>query len=72
MILVFLFLLLAFRLLGFAFKVAGFVIKIIFRILIFPMLILTAIWGYPVVALIVFAVVLLGFIISGAFRKSRN
>lgn len=69
MILCFLFALLVFRLLGFMFKVAGFVIKIIFRILIIPVLILTAIRGYPLIALIVFAFVLLGFFISRACRK---
>ena len=71
MILAFLFILLAFRLLGFVFKVAAFAIKIIFRILIIPMLILVFLRGYPIVALIVFAFVLLVRIISAASR-SKN
>ena len=45
--------------------------KIIFRILIIPMLILVFLRGYPIVALIVFAFVLLVWIIFAASR-SKN
>ncbi len=62
-------LLLAFRFLGFFLKVAGTVIKIIFRILIFPVLILTALRGYPIVAIVVGAVVILIWCIEGAVKK---
>ena len=63
-------LLLLFRLLGFVFKVAGFIIKLIFRILIIPVLILCAIFGYPYFALIAFLFVLIGFIIGQAVKKA--
>ena len=61
--------LLAFRLLGFFLKVAGTVIKIIFRILIFPVLIITALRGYPIVAIVVGAIVILIWCIEGAMKK---
>ncbi|MCR4619052.1 MAG: hypothetical protein K5669_12805 [Lachnospiraceae bacterium] len=67
--LIVLILLLLFRLLGFILKVAGGVIKIIFRILIIPVLILTAIWGYPIIAIAVGAVVFLVWIIGAALRR---
>ena len=69
--LIILFSLLAFRLLGFFFKIAGGVIKIIFRILIFPVLILTAICEYPMVAVIVGAIVIAAWCIEGAIKR-RN
>ena len=65
-------LLLAFRFLGFFLKVAGTVIKIIFRILIFPVLILTALRGYPIVAIVVGAVVILIWCIEGAVKRNRS
>ena len=61
--------LLAFRLLGFFLKVAATVIKIIFRILIFPVLIITALRGYPIVAIVVGAIVILIWCIEGAMKK---
>lgn len=61
--------LLAFRVLGFFLKVAGTVIKIIFRILIFPVLIITALRGYPIVAIVVGAIVILIWCIEGAMKK---
>ena len=67
--LIVLFMLLALRLLGFFLKIAGGVIKIIFRILIFPVLIITAIWGYPIVAVIVGAIVIAVWCIEGAIKR---
>ncbi len=64
--------LLAFRVLGFFLKVAGTVIKIIFRILIFPVLIITALRGYPIVAIAVGAVVILIWCIEGAVKRKRD
>ena len=61
--------LLAFRLLGFIFKVAGGIIKIIFRILIIPVLVLTALDNYPIIALIVGAIVVLCWCIGGAVKR---
>ena len=61
--------LLAFRVLGFFLKVAGTMIKIIFRILIFPVLIITVLRGYPIVAIVVGAVVILVWCIEGAVKK---
>ncbi len=69
--LIILFLLLAFRLLGFFLKVAGGVIKIIFRILIFPVLIITAMRGYPIVAVIVGAIVIVAWCIEGAVKRRK-
>jgi hypothetical protein len=63
--------LLAFRVLGFFLKVAGTIIKIIFRILIFPVLILTALMGYPMVAIVVGAIVILVWCIEGAVKSRR-
>ena len=62
-------LLLVFRLLGFIFKVAGGIIKIVFRILIFPVLILTALRGYPIIALIVGVIVIIGMCIGSAVKR---
>lgn len=69
--LIILIVLLLFRLLGFFLKVAGGIIKIIFRILIFPILILTALRGYPITAVIVGIVVIIAFVIEGAIKRRR-
>ena len=69
--LIILIVLLLFRLLGFFLKVAGGIIKIIFRILIFPILILTALRGYPITAVVVGIVVIIAFVIEGAIKRRR-
>lgn len=61
-------LLLVFRLLGFFFRIAGGIIKIIFRILIFPVLIITG-FRFPLIAIAVGAVVILIWCIEGVVKS---
>ncbi|MBR1860242.1 MAG: hypothetical protein IJ796_00035 [Lachnospiraceae bacterium] len=69
--LIVLFLLLAFRLLGFFLKVAGGIIKIIFRILIFPVLIITALRGHLILAIVTGAIVIMVWSIEGAVKRKK-
>ncbi len=61
--------LLVFRLMGFFLKVAAGIIKIIFRVLIFPVLIITALRGYPITAVVVGIIVIIAFVIEGAIKR---
>jgi len=62
--------LLILRLIGFFLKVAGNVIKIIFRILIIPVLVITALSGYPIVAVIAGVIVIILWCIFGSIKKT--